>query len=67
MAKRHGVFSKRTTQSYLLVEQLAEIIFTFFTVKLEPAAEEPDPLDADEPAAPVLAAELSELLPIIRT
>lgn len=48
------------------MEQLAEIIFTFFTVKLEPAAEEPDPAEADEPA-PVLAAELSELLPIIRT
>jgi hypothetical protein len=49
----------------LLVEQLAEIIFTFFTVKDEPVPEEePDPLEADEP---VLAAELSALLPIMRT
>ena len=66
MATAMGFFHEQAG-FYLLAEQLAEIIFTLFTVKVVPAAPEaPAPLlAADEEPAP--EAELSELLPITRT
>jgi hypothetical protein len=50
----------------LLVEQLLEIIFTFFTVKFEPAPEDAPPADALLPLGELAALE-SLLLPITRT
>jgi len=50
----------------LLVEQLLEIIFTFFTVKVEPAPEEEPPADALLPLGELAALE-SLPLPMTRT
>jgi hypothetical protein len=50
----------------LLVEQLLEIIFTLFTVKLDPAPEDEPPADALLPLGELAALE-SLLLPMTRT
>jgi hypothetical protein len=57
--------------AYLLVEQVLEIIFTFFTVKVDPEPEEDplalEPLPVEEPLAlePLLGLDELPMLPLL--